>query len=136
MFASAAQARADDKSDIEALEKRVVDGIEAKDPTAIMANYITGDSLVVFDVIPPRQYVGSDAYKKDWTGFLSGCADAPKVELSDLTIESDGKLACGHSIQHMSCTDPKGKKMDTTVRVTDFYRKTKGKWLIAHEHIS
>ena len=134
--AFAAQARADDKSEIQALEKRVGDAIEAKDPTAIMANYVSGNSLIVFDVIPPRQYVGSDAYKKDWAGVVGECADSPKFQVSDLAIESDGKLAVSHSIQHFACTDPKGGKTDLTMRATDVYRKVNGKWLIAHEHLS
>jgi len=129
-------ARADDKADIEALEKRVAAGIEAKNADAIMANYIPGDSLIVFDVIPPRQYTGWDAYKKDWSEVIGGCADSPKYEISDLDVTADGKLAFSHSIQHFVCTDAKGNKLDMTMRATDAYRKIKGKWLIVHEHLS
>jgi len=135
-LAAASIARADDKADIEALEKRVAAGVEAKNADAIMANYIPGDSLIVFDLIPPRQYVGWDAYKKDWAGVIGGCADSPKMEISDLDITADGKLAFSHSIQHFVCTDAKGNKMEMTMRATDAYRKIKGKWLIVHEHIS
>jgi ketosteroid isomerase-like protein len=136
MFALAGAARADDKADLAALEKRVAAGIEAKDADAVMANYVSGDSLLVFDIIPPRQYAGSDAYKKDWAGVFSGCADSPKMEISDLEITADSKLAFSHSIQHFACTDAKGNKMDMTMRATDAYRKIKGKWLIVHEHYS
>jgi ketosteroid isomerase-like protein len=129
-------ARADDKADIEALEKRVAAGVEAKNADAIMANYVPGDSLVVFDIIPPRQYTGWDSYKKDWAGVIAGCADSPKMEISDLDITADSKLAFSHSIQHFVCTDAKGNKMEMTMRATDAYRKIKGKWLIVHEHIS
>ena len=76
-----------------------------------MANYIPGDSLVVFDLVPPRQYTGDEAYKKDWAGVFAGCADSPKFEISDLDITADSKLAFSHSIQHFSCTDAKGNKM-------------------------
>lgn len=129
-------ARADDKADIEALEKRIGAGIEAKDPDAIMLNYIPGDSLVVFDLVPPRQYTGAEAYKKDWAGVFAGCADSPKFEISDLDIAADRKLAYSHSIQHFTCTDAKGNKLDLTMRATDVYRKVNGKWLIVHEHFS
>jgi len=136
MLALANMACADDKADIAALEKRVGAGIEAKDADAVMANYIPGDSLVVFDIIPPRQYTGSDSYKKDWAGVFAGCADSPKFELSDLDITTDRKLAYSHSIQHFTCTDAKGNKLDMTMRATDVYRKVNGKWLIVHEHFS
>jgi len=127
---------ADDKADIEALENRVAAGIQAKDADAVMSNYVPGDSLVVFDIIPPRQYTGSDAYKKDWAGVFAGCADSPKFDISDLAIMADGKLAFSHSVQHFACTDPKGNKTEMTMRATDAYRKVKGKWLIVHEHYS
>jgi ketosteroid isomerase-like protein len=136
MLAAGGIARADDKADIQALENRIVAGIQAKDPDAIMSNYFPGDSLVVFDIIPPRQYTGSDAYKKDWAGVFAGCADAPKFDISDLVITADGKLGFSHSIQHFACTDAKGAKTEMTMRATDAYRKVKGKWLIVHEHYS
>jgi ketosteroid isomerase-like protein len=58
------------------------------------------------------------------------------MEISDLDITADSKLAFSHSIQHFVCTDAKGNKMEMTMRATDAYRKIKGKWLIVHEHIS
>jgi ketosteroid isomerase-like protein len=133
MLAFSNVARADDKADIAALEKRVAAGIEAKNADAVMANYIPGDSLVVFDLVPPRQYTGADAYKKDWAGVFAGCADSPKFDISDLDIAADRKLAYSHSIQHFTCTDAKG---NMTMRATDVYRKVNGKWLIVHEHYS
>jgi ketosteroid isomerase-like protein len=131
-----ARAGTADEAEIKALEARFVKALEAKDVDAIMANYAPGDSIVVFDVIPPRQYVGSDAYKKDWQGFLAGCQGPVKVEMTDLSVVADGKLGYGHSIQRLRCTTPKGGTQDLTVRVTDGYQKRGGKWLIAHEHIS
>lgn len=127
---------ATDKTQIEALEKRIAAAVAAKDADGIMANYIKGDRLLVFDVIPPRQYSGSEAYLKDWQGVLAGCADSPKMEISDLAIETAGALAYSHSIQHFACTDPKSNKVDMTLRTTDVYRKVHGNWLIVHEHYS
>ncbi len=136
-FAFAAESKGgDDQAQIRALEDNLAAAFQAKDVDKIMANYVNSPDLVVFDVIPPRQYTGWDAYKKDWTGFLGQCKDKPTLELTDLSVEAGGRLAYGHNIQHMSCTDAKGNKFDMTVRVTDGYRKAKGKWLIAHEHVS
>jgi ketosteroid isomerase-like protein len=42
----------------------------AKDVPAIMKGYAPGSELFVFDVTPPRQYVGFEAYKKDWAEFF------------------------------------------------------------------
>ena len=58
------------------------------------------------------------------------------MNMSDLDITVRGNVAYGHSIQHATLTDKKGKKMDFTVRVTDGYKKVNGGWLISHEHVS
>jgi ketosteroid isomerase-like protein len=47
-----------------------------------------------------------------------------------------GSVAYSHSIQIGKFTGKDGYKMDLVVRVTDVYRKLKGKWLIAQEHVS
>jgi uncharacterized protein (TIGR02246 family) len=133
---SPVQGKKDDSAEIKALEERLGKAVAAKNVDAIMENYVSDESLFVFDVIPPRQYVGAKAYRKDWTDFL-GTFDGPVAfELSDLAVTTAGDLAYSHSAQRMSGTDKKGKKLDFTVRVTDVYRKAHGKWLITHEHAS
>jgi uncharacterized protein (TIGR02246 family) len=127
---------ADARDDIRGLEDRFVAAFKAKDVDAIMKVYAPGQTLVVFDVVPPRQYVGAAAYRKDWQTFL-GSFDGPiAVDLTDLDIGVDRNLAYSHSIQRVTGTDKQGKKLDLTVRVTDVYQKVRGRWLIVHEHVS
>ena len=133
-FGSAAQA--DDRADIRALEERFIAAFEAKDVDAIMKVYAPNQTLVVFDVVPPREYVGAAAYRKDWQ-TLFGSFDGPiTVELTDLDVVADRNLGYSHSIQHVAGTDKQGKKLDLTVRVTDVYKKARGRWQIVHEHVS
>ena len=129
-------ARADARADIKALEERFVAAFKAKDVDAIMKAYAPDQRLVVFDVVPPRQYVGPAAYRKDWQTFLDSFEGPITVELSDLDVGADRNLAYSHSIQRVSGTDKQGKKLDLTVRVTDVYKKTRGQWLVIHEHVS
>jgi len=129
-------AKADAQSDIRALENQLVAAVKAKDVDAIMKVYVPDQSLFVFDVVPPRQYVGAAAYRKDWQGFLDSLNGPITVELTDLAVASDHNLAYGHSIQRVAGTDKQGKPLDLTVRVTDVYKKLKGHWLIIHEHVS
>jgi len=126
-----------DEQDIRAREERFVTAVKAKDVEAIMKGYAPGAELVVFDVVPPRQYVGFDAYKKDWEEFFAGFSGPIHMfELSDLSVTTEGKLGCGHSIQRVVATGKDGAMVDFTVRVTDCYRKIEGEWLITHEHVS
>jgi hypothetical protein len=45
-------------------------------------------------------------------------------------------VAFGHNIQTQSFTRKNGSRLNTVVRVTDVYRKLRGKWLIVQEHES
>jgi ketosteroid isomerase-like protein len=110
--------------------------IKVKDLDGIMSVYIPGDSLFVFDVIPPRQYIGAHAYAADWYSVLAGFSGPIKADITDLSITSNDNLAFAHSIQHFTGIDRGGKNIEWTLRVTDCYRKINGKWLIVHEHYS
>ncbi len=119
-----------------ALEDRFAAAASAGDVDTITKVYVPNQSFFVFDVIPPRQYVGADAYRKDWAGFVGTFKGPVKFDISDLSVTVDGTMAFSHSIQRVSGTDTKGKAVDLTVRVTDVYRKIMGYWLIVHEHVS
>jgi uncharacterized protein (TIGR02246 family) len=136
VMAFSAPARAEVPADVRALENRFVAAFKAKDADAIMKVYAPGQTLVVFDVVPPRQYVGAAAYRKDWQTFFDSFDGPITVELTDLDGAADRNLAYSHSIQHVAGTDKHGKKLDLTVRVTDVYKKARGQWLIVHEHVS
>jgi ketosteroid isomerase-like protein len=101
-----------------------------------MKAYVPGESLFVFDVVPPRQYVGAAAYRKDWEGFLATVKGPLKFTITDLAVAADRSLGYSRSIQRYTGTDANGKPIDVTVRVTDIYRKIDGLWLIEHEHES
>jgi ketosteroid isomerase-like protein len=125
-----------DEAAIRTLEDRFAAAFNAGDIDAMMSNYITGKSLVVFDVVPPRQHLGADVYRKAWTGFFAHFKGTPKIAITDLGITVEGNIGFSHSIQHVTGTDTQGHSVDRTVRVTDGFRKIGGKWLITLEHIS
>ena len=130
-------AQASDEQAIRSLEARWATAYKARDLNGVMSVYAPGAELFVFDVSPPRQYVGFDAYKKDWEGFFSAYpGPIDTVEVQDLSVTTDGMLAFSHSIQHLVATNKDGSKFRLTQRVTDCYRKIHGKWLITVEHVS
>ena len=131
-----ARAQTKDEQEIRSLEDQFAAAFSAKDVDAIMKFYVPGNELFVFDMGVPRQHVGWDDYKKDWHDFLAMLSGPIKFTLSDLSVMSDGKIAYGHNIQHLSWTMTDGSLMEMTVRVTDVYRKIDGKWLIVQEHVS
>ena len=120
-----ARAAEADVAKIKALETRFGQAFAAKDLDGIMKAYVPDDSLFVFDVIPPRQYVGYKAYRKDWQDFLATFQGPVQFTMEDLAVSADGAVGYGHSIQHVVGKGTDGKPIDFTVRVTDVYRKAR-----------
>lgn len=135
-FALPACAQSKDEQAIRALEDRFGAALRAKDLDGIMKVYAAGDGIFVFDVVTPREYAGYDAYKKDWAELFDQAEGPIEFEMSEFALESDGKLAYSHSIQHLAYTRKDGSHYEVMARVTDVYRKTNGQWLIVHEHVS
>jgi len=133
---AAAAPAVSDKVLLERLERRYTAAFNAKDVKTVMSLYAPGDGLFVFDVTPPRQHVGWADYKKDWEDLFAAFPGPLKVEMSDLSLTTSGDVAYGHNIQASEFTKADGTKVPTTVRVTDVFRKIKGKWLIVQEHVS
>jgi ketosteroid isomerase-like protein len=131
-----ASAAADDKKQIEDLEQRFATAFGAKDINTIMSGYAPGKALFVFDVTPPRQYVGWDAYKRDWESFFAQFQGPASLTLSELSVTVVGTVAYSHSIQTGHLTAKDGTRTTLAVRTTDVYRKIGGKWLIVEEHNS
>jgi len=126
-----------DEAKIRALEEnQFAAAVTTKDFDAIMKVYLPDDTLLVFDVVPPRQYVGAKAFRKDWEDFLARFKGPLKLEITDLQITAADPRAYSHSIQRVSGTDTNGQPIDLTVRLTRVYRKIYGNWLIVHEHAS
>ena len=136
--ASDAASASADKAQIQALEEQLAAAISARDVDKVMQFYTPGDDLLVYDIIPPRQYVGAAAYRKNFADFFATAAAGSLTDElgNDLDITSDGKLAFAHYTSHFVATDRNGVKLDIVFRATDCLKKVKGKWLIVHEHNS
>jgi len=126
----------DDEAKIRALEDRFAAAVNAGDVDGIMKNYAADESLLVFDVVPPRQHRGAEAYREAWLRFFASFEGTPKLAIADLGIVTDGTLAFSHSVVHVTGTSAAGRPVDRTVRVTAGYRKIRGSWLKVLEHIS
>jgi ketosteroid isomerase-like protein len=125
-----------DKAAIQALEDTYNDGFNSKDVDKVMSVYLPGKELFVFDVVPPREYKGWDAYKKDFDELFSAFPGPMKNTISEQTIHVVGSMAYGHNIQTGEFTGKDGAKVKIVVRTTDIFRKINGKWLIVEEHNS
>ncbi len=126
------------KKNEEAEIKRVIEGgveaIRAKDLDGIMSMY--APELVSFDIVPPLQYVGADAYRKQWEEAFSLFPGPIDYEIADLSITVGDDVAFTHSFNRLSGTMNNGQKIGHWLRWTACFRKIGGKWLIAHMQAS
>lgn len=129
-----APAQTSDKAAIQAVYKQFNDAFTKKDVNGIMAVY--APDVFVFDVIPPRQYVGAEAYRKDWEDTLASMPGPVTSNVDQLDITVVGPVAYTHYVVDGTLTDKDGKPMHLVVRSTDVLRKIRGKWLIVQEHNS
>lgn len=126
------------KKNEEAEIKKVIEGgveaIRAKDLDGVMSMYAS--ELVSFDIVPPLQYVGTDAYREKWGETFSSFPGPINYEIVDLSITVGDDVAFAHSFNRLSATMNNGQKIGNWLRWTACFRKIGGKWLIAHMQAS
>jgi uncharacterized protein (TIGR02246 family) len=108
--------------------------VRRKDLTAILQNH--SPDLVMFDVPPPFQSRGIEAYKKSWDLFYSWTNEAIPFEIHEMDITAGGDVA--FAVAAMGCAEPDacGKPKSLDFRLTIGLRKIDGQWIITHEHHS
>lgn len=119
------------------IRQRIDDWAQAardKDLDALMSFY--APDIVSFDVIPPLQYAGAEAYRKDWEMGFEMCQGETDFEMRDLHVTAGTEAAFCYWLNRMSGTTKDQESFDCWVRWTQCWQKVAGKWLIAHEHIS
>ena len=127
---------AKDEAEIRQLLDRWAKAMHARDLDGIMSIYEPGPGLVAYDVVAPLQYKGFDAYKKDYQEFIGQFQGPIDVSYPDVEIMAGDSVAFSHGLERMTGTLKGGDKFDAYVRFTECYRKTNGRWLAIHDHIS
>jgi uncharacterized protein (TIGR02246 family) len=126
--------RTDEETQIRELIDDWAEAARAKDIDAIFAHY--APDIVAFDGIGQLQFKGTDAYRKHWEACLAMCSGPMIFEVHDLDIEGRDDLAFGHYLSRCGGTGADGKEQAGWFRVTVCWRKTNGRWQVAHEHFS
>jgi ketosteroid isomerase-like protein len=85
-----------------------------------------------FDIEPPLQYV----HTKHWKLTFAAYRGPIDYEMRDLSVTAGDDVAFAHSLNHVRGTMKNGRKTDLWVRWTACFRKSEGKWMIMHDHVS
>jgi ketosteroid isomerase-like protein len=118
---------------IRALVENWAAAVRRHDLENILAYHST--DFMMFDVPPPFQSVGIDAYRKTWDLFFNNTK--PGIfDIRSLNVFADDHVA--FCVATMKCGDCSGgdgcKPLD--FRLTIGLKKIAGQWTIVHEHHS
>jgi ketosteroid isomerase-like protein len=118
-------------TDLRELTESWARAVSLRDLDGVVANHT--DDVVFFDVVPPIELRGIDAYRASWPEFFAWLGDHGLFELRNLEFTAGedvafchGTLRCGRTLSSDALT----------IRLTLGFRKVDGAWRIAHEHHS
>ena len=109
---------------------------EAKDVNGVMAMYAPGDALIAFDVVPPLQYKGADAYRKDYGEFFAQFDGPLHLEFADGHTEVSGDLALAYGLERITGKLKGEQPVDLWLRYTSAFKRIGGQWRDIHDHVS
>jgi uncharacterized protein (TIGR02246 family) len=119
---------------IRELIDRWLKALRSKDLEGIMSCY--APDILLFDLLPPLQYVGADAYRKNWAEWFPTFQGPIGYEVRELRITTGDDVAFSQSLNWISGKRTDGQETEAWLRATLCYRKIEGKWMIQHEHVS
>ena len=107
--------------------------VRNKDMDGILAHHSA--DVVMFDVPPPFQSTGIEAYRKTWDIFFK-CTKPDVFDIQELNIKAGEDIAFCYAT--MKCSDKSNADdyVDLPFRLTIGLEKTDGQWVIVHEHHS
>jgi len=123
-----------DEAAIRELIENWAKAVRAKDLDGILANH--SQEILMFDVPPPLQSKGIEAYKKTWDLFFSWARDFGVFDIDEMTITAGDDVAFVTAVMHCAGAEPNQGRVDLQLRLTVGLRKIDGQWIIKHEHHS
>jgi ketosteroid isomerase-like protein len=122
------------QAEVVAVLDRRLDAMRAKDIDQAMSVY--SPDIVYFDIIPPHQFVGTDAVRRNFLRWFAEYQGDIELETHGLSVAVSGDVAFAHMLHPDSGTRRSGRNVTVWVRSTVCLQRMGGQWLITHEHIS
>jgi len=108
--------------------------VRARDMDGVLANH--SPDLLMFDVPPPMQSVGIEAYKKTWDLFYAWSRDPIVFDIIEMNITAGQDVAFATALMRCSGIEKNREEIELSFRVTIGLRKIEGRWTVTHEHHS
>jgi uncharacterized protein (TIGR02246 family) len=123
-----------DEAVIRELVENWARAVRAKDLDGILANHST--DMLMFDVPPPVQSRGIEAYRKTWDLFFSWSDDPVVFDIKEMDITAGTEVAFVAALMRCAGMEKNGERIKLEFRLTIGLRKIDGQWIVTHEHHS
>ena len=123
-----------DEAAIRAVIDRFAKAIRDKDVNGVVSPF--ANDIVSFDIVPPLQTKGAATFLTHWQQLFESHQGPIHVEFPDVRIVIGDGVAFSYCVHRIKGTLKNGQETDRWMRWTACYRKTNGRWLIVHEHVS
>jgi ketosteroid isomerase-like protein len=111
-----------------------VNAVRKRDLAAVLRNH--SPDILMFDVPPPFQSRGIEAYKKTWDLFFSWAHDPAVFDIKEMNIIAGGDMAFVSAVMRCAGTEAGEEDAELDFRLTIGLRKVGGQWVIVPEHHS
>ena len=121
-----------DEAAIRDLIEQWAKAVRNKNIDRILANH--SPDILMFDVPPPIQSKGIDAYRKTWDLFFDWSRDDPAFDIQEMNITAGNEVAFVTAL--MRCAGKTENEGGLDFRLTVGLRKIDDQWIVMHEHHS
>ena len=120
--------------EIRTLIERWANAVQRQDLEKILARH-TADFLM-FDVPPPNELRGIEAYRKSWAPFFDHFKHGGVFAIERLDVTAGDRVAFATALLRCGTEEELQKNSTLRLRLTVGLRKEHDRWMIAHEHHS
>lgn len=92
--------------------------------------------IVMYDVPPPFQSTGIEAYRKTWDLFYFYEQEVDAFRIVDLSVVAGEDVAFCYAAMKCIYFDEQQQRIDLDFRLTIGFKKITGQWWFMHEHHS
>ena len=124
----------DSEGEIRVLIERWADAVQRQDIEAIVEHH--AKDFVMFDVPPPNELEGIDAYRDSWTPFFEHFKNGGVFAIERLDVTAGDQAGFATALLRCGTKEELEKDPRTRLRLTVGLRRDQEHWLIAHEHHS
>lgn len=108
--------------------------VRRRDLGAILRNH--SPNMLMFDVPPPLESRGIEAYQRTWDLFFSWAHDPVVFDIREMRVTAGVDVAFVTALMRCAGREVNGEDVELDFRLTIGLRKIDNQWMVMHEHHS